>query len=169
MREFSRVDASIPLSFRLLTDDEKEKVKARIAGDITFGNIPVEEPTDKALAEWLKIINSKLDYLINIWSYHQEGFSCLPLQEVNISGGGLSFYSNTPYNQGDILELKTVLEGPSTIALYLYGEVVNCDKEKDNYKIGVKFVNIDEDIRDYIIRFVFHRQRQIIRQKREIK
>jgi len=35
-------------------------------------------------------------------------------------------------------------------------------------KLAVEFINIDEDIRDYIVRFVFHRQRQIIRQQKEI-
>ncbi|WP_297214086.1 MULTISPECIES: PilZ domain-containing protein [Thermodesulfovibrio] len=171
MREYSRVDATIPLGITVIGEDEKDMRKARIAGDMTFGNVPAEEPTDRALAEWLKIINSKLDYLINLWSFHQEGFSCLPIYEVNISGGGMSFNSDVCYEEGKVLELKTVLESPSSIALYLYGEVVKCEKlkDKDKFRVALKFINIDEDIRDHIIRFVFHRQRQILRQKREIK
>jgi len=76
--------------------------------------------------------------------------------------------SDSPYNKGDILELKTVLEAPSPVALYLYGEVLKCEKLNAGYRIAVQFINIEEDIRDHIVRFVFYRQRQILRQKKEI-
>jgi len=168
MREFSRVDAVIPLGVRLVSQEEKQRIKAKILGEVSFPNAPFDEPADKALAQWIKIINAKLDYLINLWSFKEEGFSSLPITEVNISGGGMSFIYDLPYNKGDILELKTVLEAPSPVALFLYGEVVKCEPVNNAYRVAVKFVNIEEDIRDYIVRFVFHRQRQLLRQKREI-
>lgn len=168
MREFSRVDVIIPLGVRLISSEEKQRVKARISGDITSIPLPTEEPADRALTEWLKIINSKLDYLINLWNLREGDFCSLSSTEVNISGGGMSFMSDSPYNKGDILELKTVLESPSPMALYLYGEVLKCEKLNDTYRVAVQFINIEEDIRDYIVRFVFYRQRQILRQKKEI-
>ena len=168
MREFSRVDAIVPLGVRLISPEEKQRIKARISGEINFIRAPLDEPMDKVLAEWLKMINSKLDYLINLWSFKEEGFSSLSTTEVNISGGGMSFVSDLSYNKGDILELKAVLESPSPVALFLYGEVVKCEMINNAYRVTVKFINIEEDIRDYIIRFVFHRQRQLLRQKREI-
>ncbi|MCX7724979.1 MAG: PilZ domain-containing protein [Thermodesulfovibrio sp.] len=168
MREYSRVDAIVPLGVRLISNEEKQRIKSRISGEISFTHPPVEEPTDKALAQWIKFINSKLDYLINLWTFRENGFACLPPTEVNISGGGMSFISDVPYNKGDILELKVVLDLPLPVALFLYGEVVKSEKVNNGYRVAVKFINIEEDIRDYIIRFVFHRQRQLIRQKREI-
>ncbi|GAB6183535.1 PilZ domain-containing protein [Thermodesulfovibrio hydrogeniphilus] len=168
MREYSRVDASIPLGIRLIPEEEKHKIKSRVSGDISFLHIPHEEPTDKVLAEWLKIINAKLDHIINSLNLHQEGFSSLPIYDVNISGGGISFTSEVSYNVGDIVEIKTVLETPATIALYLYGEVVKSEKTDNHWKISVKFINISEEVRDFIIKFVFHRERQILREKREI-
>lgn len=168
MREFSRVDAVIPLGVRLISSEEKPRIKARISGEINFARPPLDEPADKALAEWIKMINSKLDYLINLWSFKRRRFSSLATTEVNISGGGMSFVSDLSYNKGDILELKAVLESPSPVALFLYGEVVKCEMINNAYRVAVKFINIEEDIRDYIIRFVFHRQRQLLRQKREI-
>ncbi|WP_353684491.1 PilZ domain-containing protein [Thermodesulfovibrio sp. 3907-1M] len=168
MREFSRVDAVIPLGVRLISPEERQKVKARISGEVSFPHTPSDEPSDKAVAQWIKLINAKLDYLINLWSFRQEGFCELPLTEVNISGGGMSFISDASYNKGDILELKMVLEAPSPVALFLYGEVVKSELINNGYRVAVKFVNIDEDIRDHIVRFVFHRQRQILRQKREL-
>ncbi|GAB5046060.1 PilZ domain-containing protein [Thermodesulfovibrio sp. TK110] len=168
MREFSRVDAVIPLGVRVICPEETKRVKARISGEVSFTHTPFDEPSDKALAQWIKIINAKLDYLINLLSFKEEGFSSLPLTGVNISGGGMSFDSDVSYNKGDILELKMVLESPSPVALFLYGEVVKCELVNNAYRVAVKFINIEEDIRDHIVRFVFHRQRQLLRQKREI-
>lgn len=169
MREFSRVDANIPLAVRQVLEEEKPNIRARISGDLTLiSPKPTEDISDKVLGEWLKFINSKLDFLINLLSIQQEGFSSLPVKQVNISGGGMSFFSKTPYNIGDILEIKTVLELLYPVAMYIYGKVISCEKIDDGFKIGVEFINIDEDIRDYIVRFVFHRQRQIIRQQKEI-
>jgi hypothetical protein len=170
MKEFSKVDAYIPLSVRVLPETEKNKVKARLAGDLSFiATKPTEEPSDKALAEWLKIINQKLDFLISIITMEQQGFAGLQLHKVNISGGGMSFLSNQSYNQGEILELKMVIENPAPLALYLYGEVINCEKMEKEIKVAVKFVNIEEDVRDQIVKFVFYRERQILRQKREMQ
>lgn len=169
MREFSRVDAYIPLGIRVISATERNRVKARLSGDITFITTkPAEEPADRALAEWLKIINQKIDFLISLITMEQQGFSSLPLNKVDISGGGMSFISDYPYEQGDMLELKMVIENPAPLALYVYGEVIHCESIDSGFRVRVKFVNIDEDVRDQIVKFVFHRQRQILRQKREI-
>lgn len=169
MREFSRVEAYVPLSVRLLKKDEVEMVKSRLSGDITFlSSKPIDEPSDKALAEWLKFINQKIDFLISIITIEQQGFSSLPINKVDISGGGMSFRSKIPYERGNVLEIKMVIENPTPLALYLYGEVISCEAIDHEFRIGLKFVNIDEDVRDQIVKFVFHRQRQIIRQRREI-
>ncbi len=169
MREFSRVEAYIPLSIRILSEKEKEKVKARLSYDINLLlSKPSEEPSDGALAEWLKVLNQKLDFLINIITMEQKGFSNLPFHKVDISGGGMSFISECPYELGDFLELKMVLETPSPLALFLYGEVIYSEAIADGYKIGVKFINIEEEVRDQIVKFVFYRERQILREKRSL-
>lgn len=168
MREFSRVEAYVPLSVRLLQKDEIEIAKSRLSGDIAFyASRPLDEPADRALSEWLKYINQKLDFLISIITMEQQGFSSLPINKVDISGGGLSFRSEKPYKKGDLLEIKIVIENPNPLALYLYGEVISCEALEKDFRIGVKFINIDEDVRDQIVKFVFYRQRQLIRQKRE--
>ncbi|MCX8034192.1 MAG: PilZ domain-containing protein [Thermodesulfovibrio sp.] len=169
MREFSRVEAYIPVGIRAVSETERDRIKARLSGDITFITTkPAEEPVDRALAEWLKIINQKLDFLISLITMEQQGFSSLPLNKVDISGGGMSFFSDYAYEPGDILELKMVIENPAPLALYVYGEVISCESINNEFRIGVKFINIDEDVRDQIVKFVFHRQRQILRQKKEL-
>jgi len=59
-----------------------------------------------------------------------------------------------------------VLAAGTSVALYVYGEVVAADRRNDGYEIGLKFVAMDDEIRDEICRFVFERERQILREKR---
>jgi len=52
------------------------------------------------------------------------------------------------------------------VALYVYGEVVAADRRNDSFEIGLKFVAMGDEIREEICRFVFERERQILREKR---
>ena len=88
------------------------------------------------------------------------------MRQINISGGGLSFPSSEAFNRGDILEIMTVLSAGASVALYIYGEVVASDRRSDGFEIGLKFVAMDDQIREEICRFVFERERQILREKR---
>jgi len=88
------------------------------------------------------------------------------VRQINISGGGLSFAATEPYNRGDILEVMMVLAAGTSVALYVYGEVVAAERRSDGYEIGLKFVAMGDEIRDEICRFVFERERQILREKR---
>ncbi|MCX8027110.1 MAG: PilZ domain-containing protein [Thermodesulfovibrionales bacterium] len=168
MREFSRVDAQIPFEFRVVSSDEVERAFSRVAADttITYFSTP-KEHEDRVLAEWLKLINNKLDSIIMLLTFHREGFSTLPYKDVNISGGGMSFYSKEHYDIGTVLELKMLLPMFPPVAMYVYGEVVKSESHEDKWLIGVKFIKIEEEIRDEIVRFVFKRQRETLRERRK--
>lgn len=167
LREFSRVDAVIPLAVSLVPVEERDKVKSHVSGQIDmveFQTLP--EVEDKVLNDWLKMLNAKLDAVINMLTFQREGFSSLPFARVNISGGGLSFTSKQWYNREDVLELKMLVPLMPPVALYLYSEVVKSEKLDNAYSIAVKFLQMDEQIQDLIVRFVFKRQRDFLREKR---
>jgi len=165
-REFSRVKAVVPFSARLVSPEERENLLSRISNQtaVELGRLP--EIQDQALAEWLSMINRKLDLILNTLGAQKLGFNSLPVQSVNISGGGLSFNSQEPFNRGDIVEAMMVLSSSSSVALYVYGEVVAVDRRNDSFEIGLKFVAMGDEIREEICRFVFERERQILREKR---
>jgi len=165
-REYSRVAAVVPFDVRLVPEEERKSLLSRICNQTTvdLGGLP--EIQDGALAEWLSTINRKLDLLLNTLGAQKQGFSSLPVRQINISGGGLSFTSCEPYNRGDVLEVMMVLAAGASVAVYVYGEVVAADRRGDGYEIGMKFVAMDDEIRDEICRFVFERERQILREKR---
>ena len=66
-REYTRVYAYIPMSYRLVSKSEHPVVRSRISANMAipdFSMLPeVEIPL---LNEWLRVINTKLDSIIRI-------------------------------------------------------------------------------------------------------
>ena len=168
-REYSRVEAYIPFEYRIVAPEEKDHIHAGISGNTAaaeFRQIPDMSEYDHILGEWLKILNSKLDTVIRLMTLQREGFFGLPFKAVNISGGGMSFSLPQAVPLGEVLEIKAMLTRPQTIALRIYGEVVKSEQENDACLIAVRYIHMDDFIRDEIIRFVFEREREIIREKK---
>jgi hypothetical protein len=167
-REFSRVDAFVPMEVRLLPEGEHKRVRSRVtrrAMPIVFSNPGGVE--DKALEEWLKTLNAKLDFIIDALDPHKDGFSNLPFCEINISAGGMSFMTHTHYKKGDVLEIKMAPSNvQDPVALCIYGEVVRIEKREREYRTAVKFILLEEDVRDELVRYVFERQREVLRERK---
>ncbi len=167
LREYSRVDAYLPIQVRKVPEEERDHVRCRFPGQSIlpeFAKPP--EVEDKVLSDWLVMLNTKLEYIINTLQLNREGFAALPFQYINISGGGMNFGYTDPLEPGELLEIKTVLYMMHPISVYLYGEVISSKQRKNDFRTAVRFVYIDEPIRDEIVRFVFERQREMIRKKR---
>jgi hypothetical protein len=166
-RGYSRVEAYIPLGIRRISDEEQARLRSRISGQTILGRFAaLPEIDNQILAEWLQMINAKLDAVIRMMTVQREGFDTLPFCHVNISGGGVQFPSKTPFSVNDILELKMILPMHQPLALYVYAKVVNVDSRQDASILSVEFVMMDDMIRDELIRFVFEREREILREKR---
>ncbi|MBI4667197.1 MAG: PilZ domain-containing protein [Nitrospinae bacterium] len=168
MRQFSHVEAHIPLSAKAVPPDVLENLTSRTVEDAVvaeFAEPPVVE--NEALSEWMTLINSKLDAILHILTLQREGFSSLPMRHVLISGGGISFITRTEYQPGDTLEIKLVLPSVSPLALYIYGKVESVEKLESGNRVGVEFISMDETVRDKIVDFVFRRERDILREKHE--
>ena len=117
-REFSRVTVYMPLQVRLVPHDDAKFLRSRIPGEPTNIQYPIPpEVDDRSTAEWLQMINSKLDVIISALNSQREGFSSLPFHEVNISAGGMSIVVSEAYASGDILEIKTVLYMVNPVSL----------------------------------------------------
>ena len=85
---------------------------------------------------------------------------------VSISAGGLGLLSGEAYEVGELVEIRMVLPTSPFMILYVYGNVVKCEPVCQKYELGVEFIEIDDDIREHIAKYVFDRQREIIRKKR---
>jgi hypothetical protein len=167
LREFSRVDAVIPLDVRLVPPEEQQNIKSLFVGETTLPEYQVPpEVEDIVLSEWLKMLNSKLDAILASIASRDEGVPIISQKKVNISGGGLSFDTKEKFNAGDVLEMKIMLPISPGSILYAYGEVVDVRIAGNYYHTAVKYISIDDEIRDEIVKFVFKTQRDILRKKR---
>lgn len=166
-REAIRIDVVLPLEVKKICPEEAETKIARVVGDLPFFSyIPLKDTLDEGLNSWLKLINAKLDYLINILTREKEGFNDLPLEKINLSEKGLRFISKIPFEPGEVVEIKTVIDIYQPIGLYLYGKVLRCKKEKDLYEIAIEFINLPQKIREKLSYFILCKERELIRESR---
>ncbi|MHC1741986.1 MAG: PilZ domain-containing protein [Syntrophobacteraceae bacterium] len=169
-REYSRVDAHLPLQVRVVPAEEEKELRSRTSNEC-MGSLsqPIPDLEDRVLAECMRIINSKLDTILNILNMQGPGSPALQTTKLNISGNGLNFESDGHYENGDIVEVKLMLPYLSDSIFYIYGDVVRVEKiSNDRFNISIRFTAIDEDIREKIVKFVFEKQREIIRKQRRL-
>lgn len=167
-RETVRIDVILPFKVKKISSEDIKNKIARIVGDVPiFSYIPLKDTIDESLNSWLKLINAKLDYLINLLTREKEGFNDLPLLKVNISEKGVRFPSEIPFEIGDFVEIKTVMDIYQPLGFYLYGEVLRCEKKEEKiYEVAVKFINLPKDIREKISYFILQKERELIRELR---
>jgi hypothetical protein len=75
----------------------------------------------------------------------------------------MSFSPDRNYGIGEMLEMKIRLPLTPPVMMYLYGVVV----ETDAQAVCARYVAITDEIRDIIVRFVFQKQREILRSQRK--
>lgn len=80
---------------------------------------------------------------------------------INISGGGLSLRTTGKFSKDDIVEI--VLSLPLS-AICVYGKALRVDTTLGgNYRIYIQYLDMPERVRERIISFVFHSEREILR------
>jgi len=167
-RTFSRVDAYIPLAYRLVPAEEQPYIHTEIHDQIFMENSrsSLPEITDQALYAGMCILNAKLDQILQLLSLRSKGFFSLPSKLVNISGAGLRLTTAEKFTEGGILEIKTLLSVQRNRAFCLYGRIISIEEQPDGYRTSLSFIQIDDAVRDEIAKFVFDREREILREKR---
>jgi len=169
-REYSRVYAYVPLAVRVVPPEERPLVHSRFFGETSVPNVHVyPDMEDTMLDEWLRILNAKLDTIIRLLTIQGEGFHTLPYRAVNISGSGIRLTVHEDVRLGDIIELKMIITGSrlTNLYLYVYAEVLKVEEQTSGRIVAARFIRMDDAIRDEIVRFVFEREREILREKRK--
>lgn len=165
-RDYSRIDVYIPLTYRLVTDEETAYVRSRVSGEVMFADFKrMPALNGNPRWEWLNGINDKIDAIIRILTMEYEGFHSLPFKFVNISGSGMRFSTQQFLHIGDILEFKMLLNIQEPVALYVYGKVIHLERQTSGYFTTVVFCLMDDLIRDYIIQFTFEMEREALRSR----
>lgn len=76
------------------------------------------------------------------------------VQTVNISGSGVSFTSSQRYVQGELVDLRLILEQPAAAVVTVVGQVVRA-VEGTPHSYAVRFAELSEADQDIIVYTVF--------------
>ncbi len=127
-----------------------------------------ESPHNQALWE----INRKLDLLIHM--YLAEDFKDLmgtSPRDVNISASGIRFITDDKFELGDIVEVKMILPMVPLLFIRFVGDVIRLKAvtsyETPRSAATIQFLQVDPETKDDIIRYLFRRQRELIRMKQD--
>lgn len=162
-REHVRADDSIPVYYEL--EGSEGPVSSGLEWEHKFEGITPGPEENPKLYELLFEINQKIDILVDHLS-RKSGLSIPEAREVNISGGGLRFNSTTEFREGDRLTLKTFLPD------YAYVVKVSCEVLRvtpagdGTFEVAVKYVDMDDSTREKIIKYIFAKQRKVLRTER---
>ena len=166
-REYARLEIQIPIEIGVIPPDGRNNIQGG-----TGKNEPIPLPAppaveDPLLSDWLKYINAKMDAILKLIDVQPRNVPNTTFKTEDISGEGLSFISPDKFSIGDLLEVKIPYPAAMPPFLYLQGEVVQSQERPDGYLTALRFVSIDDFVRDKIIRFVFEKEREILREKRK--
>ncbi len=123
------------------------------------------------VADYLRMLESKIDLLAQAVMRQGFQFKENDTRNVNISATGIAFNCEEALKEGDFLEIKMLLVS-SMAVIVTYGRVVYCKRSQANdnrfpYFIGVDFINMKDEDREMLIKYVVKKQLQQIRDKKQ--
>ncbi|KXF81955.1 PilZ domain-containing protein [Enterovibrio coralii] len=152
--EFGR---EIPLAFRIASqcgdlDNSVEKEIQVLAHE-----------DGHALAKFLQAQNEKINLLLGFMLSQQDD-PTIRYQTETFGASSLTFIAKQAFQKGQHVRLKLFLENPPS-AIYCYGSVYGCKEKNGKYAVGVKYIRLQEDDRDVLIRAALHQQQKLLRQR----
>ncbi|MEA3222226.1 MAG: PilZ domain-containing protein [Thermodesulfobacteriota bacterium] len=125
-----------------------------------------EIPFNQALWE----VNRKLDLLIHMFltADFSELMKSAP-KDVNISASGIRFISDTPFEGGDLAEVDMILPMTPLLFMKFVAEVIRVKEvakgATKHHAVSAQFILMEPQDKDEIIRYIFKRQREILRSR----
>lgn len=129
------------------------------------------EKNQPEVADYLRLIDAKIDLIGQ--AVMMQGFQVKEndTRNVNVSATGIAFNCEEALKADDHLEIKMMLIS-SMAVIVTYGKVVYCKKGQSNdsqypYFVGVDFINMKDEDREMLIKYVVKKQLQQIRDKKQ--
>jgi hypothetical protein len=124
------------------------------------------------VAEYLKLIDAKINLLAQAITMQGFQFEETETRNVNISATGIAFNCEEALQEGDYLEIKLMLVS-SMAVIVTYGRIVyrmNSPSADGQYPyfVGVDFINMKDEDRELLIKYVVKKQLQQIRDKKQV-
>ncbi len=169
-RSYFRVDDAFPVEARRVKEDalyKKSKIFRGYDVEIPDSDVP-DETINPRLWRMLVDINAKLTTILDSLRFESEGFKKSEEKMVNLSASGIRFTIDEKVMPGDKLEIKMLLPTGPPIGILTHGNVVRVNEiGNGQYEVSLHFSDMDEEVREEIIRYAINRQREIIRKERQ--
>ena len=186
-RGFFRIDDEVNLFYKKI--DEKRVTEPHLISDNILNNCSLSTALEMVsqesalllhrveknlpdVADYLRLIDTKIDLLAQAIMMQGFQFKENETRNVNISATGMAFNCAEVLKEGDYLEIKMLLIS-SMAVIVTYGRIVYCknsqtDDSQDPYFVGVDFINMKDEDREMLIKYVVKKQLQQIRDKKQI-
>ena len=181
-RRFFRIDDTVGVSFRLLTEEEANAQSgdkqrdvdafSLIAGYETqiehyLGQLRIKEPVVAAVIESM---NKKMNCVISQLELESRQLQRLShkVQDVNLSACGMAFMIDSAIDVGREMGLNLILR-PTNLHISTLGRVVACEPSLagDSYYIRVNFHDMEHADQEVLIQHIVKRQGAMLREARE--
>lgn len=185
-RRFFRIDDEVSLFYKIV--DEQKMITASQVTDDVLSNCSLITALDvldqesriimyrlekiqPEIAEYLKIVESKINLLAQAVMRQGNDFSEGMIRNANISASGLAFECDEVIQAGEFLEIKLLLTSCLAV-IVIYGKVIYCKENTLSEKsmpnqIGVDYINLKDHDREVLIKHVVKRQMQQIRKQKK--
>ncbi|MDY7032361.1 MAG: PilZ domain-containing protein [Thermodesulfobacteriota bacterium] len=186
-RNFVRIEDSLPCVYTVLSRDDYEKStkdylnrypdKSEIQSLLSkiwhhereVGDEANE--TEMVFVQLLINIDRKLSMVLDVLNQEKK----IPMEGrearvIDMSGSGVKFFCKEVLALEQLLKIEMVLPTFPVSPITVFGDVTRVEKEDNDgesgFNIIVQFTTINEDNRDSLIRYIFQRQREILRATR---
>jgi hypothetical protein len=122
------------------------------------------------LIQYLVNIEDKLDRVLKVLYKDEMLDAGLFLGEgLDISGGGMRILCHEKLMPGQVLNMTFRIFRYPVMSLEVYGKVCRVTPvDRQRYEVGVEFLDLDEQYREWIISYVFQMQREAIRSRKKV-
>lgn len=171
-RKHVRVDDILKIDYKKTSqiDFNKYRNEPTIIFKSIFGESfkapKIEEVDVKLLYELIYQANLKMDRILEILENREiDRYASTDNKCVNISGSGMRFIANQSFSIGDIIAIRIFLPLAAQTRINVLGEVTSVTESetKGEYYISARFVELSRDDQEMIIKYVFRRQRELLR------
>ncbi|MEW6571381.1 MAG: PilZ domain-containing protein [Nitrospirota bacterium] len=164
-----RIDDIFALTARKVHEQLYKKSKVFSGYSMEMADTEAPDGTiDPVLWKALIDINAKLALILEKLQLKDEGFIKTENRQVNISETGMRFVMNEKVEAGDVIEIKMLLYSRPPLGILTYGNVVRVkDIGSGRYEVALHFSEIDDEVREELIRYILKRQREMIRKHRQ--
>jgi hypothetical protein len=171
-RKYVRVDDVLKVDYQKVVPKayQQHQNKPEVILNDIFGapfKVPgIDEVDLKLLYKLIYQTNLKMDRILDLLENRdKDRYESVGREGVNISGSGMKFIATRTFSIDDVLAMRTFLPLPSKTQLNLLGKVTSVRETgpENRFEVCVRFVDLTEKDRKAIVKYVFQRQRELIR------